>query len=54
MAEEPTSEPLVIIKERTSLSVWKETRDRMIKHGKMGETHDELLNRILDKFEATE
>ncbi|GAG79628.1 unnamed protein product, partial [marine sediment metagenome] len=35
----------------TYLTVMKTTRSRLKEHGKMGETYDTLLNRILNKVE---
>lgn len=37
--------------EITTIRVKKSTKKRMEKHGRMGETFDQLLNRILDEFE---
>jgi hypothetical protein len=36
---------------KTTIPITKETKDRLKKYGKMGETWDALLNRILDKCE---
>jgi len=39
------------VDEITTIRVSKETKLRLMNHGKMIETMDDLLNRILDNFE---
>jgi len=34
--------------EYTTISIKKKTKDRLIKYGRMNESFDELLNRLLD------
>ena len=35
----------------TTIRVKRSTKERLMKHGRMGETFDQLLNRILDAIE---
>ncbi|MEM0113003.1 MAG: hypothetical protein QW253_00190 [Metallosphaera sp.] len=37
--------------ERTTISIKKSTYNRLKKYGNFGETHDSLINRILDELE---
>ena len=36
---------------KTTIQVSKATRDRLKRHGRMGESYDDLLNRIMDFLE---
>lgn len=49
----PTSELQSVTKgyRYTSLNIKPDTRTRLVKHLKVMETMDEVLNRVLDKFE---
>jgi len=38
--------------EMTSIRVSKETRDRLSKHGHITDNFDDVINKILDKFEG--
>jgi len=37
--------------ESTTIKVTKSTRDRLLLYGKMGDTYEEVLSRILDEYE---
>lgn len=39
---------------RTTISLQKETRDRLKALGQKGETYDELVNRLIDHFEEAQ
>ena len=38
----------------TTIHIKEGTRKRLLKHGRMGESFDELINRILDELESME
>ncbi len=40
-----------IMDESTTIKVTKSTRDRLLRYGKMGDTYEEVLSRILDEYE---
>jgi len=39
------------MQDRTSIQIERTTKDRLQKHGKMGDSFDSLINRILDSLE---
>ena len=41
----------LIIIMNTTIPITKKTKERLKKYGKMGETWDSLINRVLDKCE---
>ena len=38
--------------DRTSIQIEKATKERLQSHGKMGDSFDSLINRILDQIEG--
>lgn len=41
----------IVMSDVTSIRVRRETKERLEKHGRMNESFDELINRILDEVE---
>lgn len=37
----------------TTMRIEQKTKDRLAKHGKYGQTMDDILNEVLDKMEGT-
>jgi hypothetical protein len=51
LAEVPPNEPMPDYK---NIKIHKETHERLQSHGNMGESFDDLINRILDDWEEQE